>query len=143
MSVCQKGNFSKSEEQRNKFIKRVSSTSRDQAVLPQTLTGKTTNNERQEVTVTETLQFGNTDESPTATTTIESEALGDGNYVITKTEVPEVFGAETFRKTREDITPQKFKAAQEDFYNGTKSGWVGKSQYCFWILENSQNPSSK
>jgi len=111
----EEGEISKSEEQRNKFIKRVSSTSRDQAVLPQTLTGKATNNERQEVTVTETLQFGNTDESPTATKTIESEALGDGNYVITKTEVPEVFGAETYRKIREDITPQKFKAAQEDF----------------------------
>jgi hypothetical protein len=112
--TLEEGEISKSEEQRNKFIKRVSSTSRDQAVLPQTLTGKATNNERQEVTVTETLQFGNTDEGPTATKTIESEALGDGNYVITKTEVPEVFGAETYRKIREDITPQKFKAAQED-----------------------------
>jgi hypothetical protein len=112
--TLEEGEISKSEEQRNKFIKRVSFTSRDQAVLPQTLTGKTTNNERQEVTVTETLQLGNTDEGPTATKTIESEALGDGNYVITKTEVPEVFGAETFRKNREDITPQKFKAAQED-----------------------------
>jgi hypothetical protein len=105
------GELSKSEEQRNKFIKRVSSTSRDQAVLPQTLTGKSTNNERQEVTVTETLQLGNTDETPTATKTVESEALGDGNYVITKTQVDEVFSAITFSKERPDPVPPKFRTA--------------------------------
>ena len=108
------GEISKSEEQRNKFIKRVSSTSRDQAVLPQTLTGKSTNNERQEVTVTETLQLGNTVESPTATKTVESEALGDGNYVITKTEVDELFAGESYQKNKADLTPQKFRASQED-----------------------------
>ena len=112
--TLEEGEISKSEEQRNKFIKRVSSTSRDQTVLPQTLTGKTTNNERQGVTVTETLQEGDTDEIPTATKTVESEALGDGNYVITKTEVEEVFGAETYRKVKEDLTPQKFRGAQEE-----------------------------
>ena len=112
--TLEEGEISKSEEQRNKFIKRISSTSRDQTVLPQTLTGKTTNNERQEVTVTETLQEGDTDEIPTATKTVESEALGDGNYVITKTEVEEVFGAETYRKVKEDLTPQKFRGAQEE-----------------------------
>jgi hypothetical protein len=105
------GELSKSEEQRNKFIKRVSSTSRDQAVLPQTLTGKSTNNERQEVTVTETLQLGNTDETPTATKTVESEALGDGNYVITKTQVDEVFSAITLSKERPDPVPAKFRTA--------------------------------
>ena len=109
--TLEEGEISKSEEQRNKFIKRVSSTSRDQTVLPQTLTGKTTNNERQEVTVTETLQLGNTTEAPTATTTIESEALGDGNYVITKTQVDEVFPAITFSKERPDPVPVKFRAA--------------------------------
>jgi hypothetical protein len=112
--TLEEGEISKSQEQRNKFIKRVSSTSRDQAVLPKTLIGRATNNERQEVTVTETLQLGNTTESPTATTTIESEALGDGNYVVTKTQVAEVFGAETYRKTKDDLTPQKFKAKQEE-----------------------------
>lgn len=108
------GDISRSQEQRNKFLKRVSSTSRDQTVLPQTLLQKATDNDRQEVTITETLQVGNTSEEPSATTTVESEALGDGNYVIRKTEIPEVFGSVVFRKTREDITPQKFKAAQED-----------------------------
>jgi len=108
------GEISRNEEQRNKFLKRVSATSRDQTVLPQTLSQKATDNDRQEVTITETLQLGNTDEVPTATKTVESEALGDGNYVVRKTEVPEVFGAESYRKTREDLTPQKFRASQED-----------------------------
>lgn len=108
------GEISRTEEQRNKFIKRTTATSRDQTVLPKTLTQKATNNERQEVTITETLQLGDTDEVPTATKTVESEALGDGNFVVRKTEVPEVFAGETYRKAKEDITPQKFKAAQED-----------------------------
>ena len=107
--TLEEGEISKSEEQRNKFIKRISSTSRDQAVLPKTLTGKSTNNERQQVTVTETLQLGNTNETPTATTTIESEALGDGNYVITKTSVPNVFSALTLSRERPDPVPQKFR----------------------------------
>jgi hypothetical protein len=111
--VLQDGDISRSEEQRNKFLKRVSSTSRDQTVLPQTLLQKSTDNDRQEVTITETLQVGNTSEVPTATKTIESEALGDGNYVIRKTEVPEVFDSKVFQKTKDDLTPQKFRGAQE------------------------------
>jgi hypothetical protein len=108
------GEISRSEEQRNKFLKRLSATSRDQTVLPQTLLQKSTDNDRQEVTITETLQLGDTNEVPTATKTVSSEALGDGNYVVTKTEVPEVFAGEAYRKTKEDLTPQKFRAAQED-----------------------------
>jgi hypothetical protein len=111
--VLQDGDISRSEEQRNKFLKRVSSTSRDQTVLPQTLLQKATDSDKQEVTITETLQVGNTSEEPSATITIESEALGDGNYVIRKTEVPEVFAGKTFQKTKDDLTPQKFRGAQE------------------------------
>jgi hypothetical protein len=107
------GQISISEEQRNNFLKRVSTTSRDQAVLPQTLIQKATDNDRQTVTLTETLQLGDTSEAPTATKTIESEALGDGNFVVRKTEIPEVFAAKTFQKTKDDLTPQKFRGAQE------------------------------
>jgi hypothetical protein len=107
------GEISRNEEQRNKFLKRVSATSRDQAVLPQTLIQKSTDNDRQEVTITETLQLGDTNEVATATTTISSEALGDGNFVVTKTEVPEVFAGKVFQKTKDDLTPQKFRGAQE------------------------------
>jgi hypothetical protein len=108
------GEISKSQQQQNKFLKRVSTTSRDQTVLPRTLLQKSTDNDRQTVTITETLQSGDTSEAPTATTTISSEALGDGNFVVTRTEIPEVFAGESFRKTKEDSTPQKFRAAQED-----------------------------
>jgi len=107
------GEISRSEQQQNKFLKRVSATSRDQAVLPQTLLQKSTDNDRQEVTITETLQLGDTDEVATATTTISSEALGDGNYVVTKTQVPEVFAGNVFQKIKDDLTPQKFRGAQE------------------------------
>jgi hypothetical protein len=121
--VLGSGEISRSEEQRNKFLKRVSATSRDQTVLPQTLLQKSTNNERQEVTVTETLQSGDTKEVATATKTIESEALGDGNYVVRKTEIPEVFAGEIYRKTKEDLTPQKFRASQEeDIFEETIEG---------------------
>ena len=107
------GEISRTEEQRNKFLKRTTATSRNQTVLPKTLIQKATDNDRQEVTITETLQFGDTNEVATATTTVESEALGDGNFVIRKTQIPEVFSAETFRNVKEDLTPQKFRGAQQ------------------------------
>jgi hypothetical protein len=107
------GQISITEEQRNKFLKRISTTSRDQASLPKTLIQKSTDNDRQTVTITETLRSGDTSEAPTATTTISSEALGDGNFVVTKTQVPEVFAGKVFQKTKDDLTPQKFRGAQE------------------------------
>lgn len=111
MPALASGEISRTEEQRNKFIKRVSATSRDQTVLPQTLVSKSTDNDRQEVTITETLQTGDTEESPTATTTVESDALGDGNYVVRKTKIPEVFSALTLSKERPDPVPQKFRVS--------------------------------
>jgi hypothetical protein len=107
------GEISRTEEQRNKFLKRTTATSRDQTVLPKTLIQKATDNDRQEVTITETLQLGDTDEVPTATKTVESEALGDGNFVVRKTEIPAVFAGRVFQKTKDDLTPQKFRGAQE------------------------------
>lgn len=108
--TLQQGELTRSEEQKNKFIKRVSFSSRDQNVLPKTLLGKATDNDLQAVTITETLQSGDTSEVPTATKTIESEALGDGNYVVRKTEVPEVFAKTILSKERPDTVPQKFRA---------------------------------
>jgi hypothetical protein len=42
------------------------------------------------------------------------EALGDGRTVKTETKVPEVFQNKTITKTKIDLTPEKFKAKQED-----------------------------
>jgi hypothetical protein len=113
LPTLSEGEISRTEEQRNKFIKRTTATSRDQTVLPKTLTQRATDQDRQGVIITETLQLGDTDEAPSATQTIESEALGDGNFIVRKIQAP-VFSAETYRKTKEDLTPQKFRAAQED-----------------------------
>lgn len=103
------GELSKTEQQQTKFVKRISTTTRDQTELPQSLTQKTTDNDGQVATITETLQFGDTEESPTATKIVRSEALGDGNYVVTKTEVPEIFSAKTLSKEKPDPVPQKFR----------------------------------
>lgn len=114
LPTLESGELSKSEQQQTKFVKRISTTSRDQVSFPKSLTQKATDNDKQIVTVTETVQFGDTIETPTATKTIQSESLGDGNYVVTTTEVPEVFSAKSYRKTKDDLTPQKFRGAQED-----------------------------
>lgn len=108
------GDISKSEQQINKFVKRLRSTFRNLLSLPKTLTQKQTNNQGQIVKISETLQRGDTTETPNATKTIQSEALGDGTYVVTKTEIPSVFPNKTIRKTRDDLTPQKFRGAQSD-----------------------------
>jgi hypothetical protein len=105
--------LAKSEQQVNRFIKRISTTERSQK-FPITLTQKETNENQQIVTVTETAQFGDSPETPTATKTISSEALGDGTYLIRKSEIPSVFSAKSFRKTKDDPTPAKFRSREED-----------------------------
>jgi hypothetical protein len=80
------------------------------------LIGKATDEARQLATVT-TQRKGAADyvpPNPTATRTVEVSREDTESLVERVVEVPEVFGAEAYRKTREDITPQKFKAAQED-----------------------------
>jgi hypothetical protein len=80
------------------------------------LIGRATDEARQLATVT-TQRKGATDyvpPNPTATRTVEVSREDAESLVERVVEVPEVFGAEAYRKTREDITPQKFKAAQED-----------------------------
>jgi hypothetical protein len=106
--------ISKTEQQVNIFEKRVSTTERNNPSLPRNLIQKATDNDRQVATITETLRSGDTAEQPTAKKTIQSESLGAGLYLVTKTEVPEVFSSKTFRITREDLTPLKFKAKQQN-----------------------------
>jgi hypothetical protein len=80
------------------------------------LIGKVTDEARQLATVT-IQRKGASDyvpPNPTATRTVEVSREDTESLVERVVEVPEVFGAQAYRKTREDITPQKFKAAQED-----------------------------
>jgi hypothetical protein len=80
------------------------------------LIGKATDEARQLATVT-TQRKGSADyvpPNPTAKRTVEVSREDAESLIERIVEVPEVFGAEAYRKTKEDITPQKFKAAQED-----------------------------
>ena len=105
------GDLTATEQQENKFVKRVRKTKRDIVSLPVTLSQKTTTNEKQVATVTEELQNGDTTETSTATVDIESQALGDGTYVVRKIEVPELFTAESYSAERPDVVPEKFRVA--------------------------------
>lgn len=109
--VLATGELSKTEQQQTKFTKRKRKTSRSTLGLPKSLTQKTTTEVKQVATVTETLQVGDTNEAPTATVNVESEALGDGTYVVRKTQVPEVFDAKLFSTEVPDPAPQKFRIA--------------------------------
>jgi hypothetical protein len=107
--ILSSGQISKSEQQVDKFVKRISSTSRNQTLLPRTLTQKTTNNDLQLANITETLQGGDTTEQPTAKKIIQSEALGDGNYVVRKTEIDNVFDSKLLSVQKTDPIPEKFR----------------------------------
>ena len=108
--VLATGEFSKSEQQQTKFTKRTRKTSRSAQSLPKSLTQTSTTRQKQKATVTETLQVGNTTETPSATVDIESEALGDGTFVVRKTQVPKVFDAKTEVATKPDVVPPRFTA---------------------------------
>lgn len=98
------------ESQLNPDVKLVSSTTRS-FETPTSFSQIATTNTKQLATVTETLQFGDTDEKPTALSDIESRALGDGNYVVTKTVVPELFTENTFSVEKPDVVPEKFRSS--------------------------------
>jgi hypothetical protein len=105
------GEIAESEQQVTKFTKRTRKVSRDTASLPKTLTQTATTNEGLKATVTETLQTGDTVETPSATKSVESEAMGDGTYVVRTTTLPKVFAGQTFSAERPDRAPEKFRAA--------------------------------
>ncbi len=98
------------ESQLNPDVKLVTSTARTVSV-PTSFSQQSTTNSKQLATVTETLQNEDTLEEPTALIDIESQALGDGTYVVRKTEVPELFTEQLFSVDTSDVIPEKFKAA--------------------------------
>ena len=108
------GEFVKSEEQINQFTKRVATTSRS-ITSAVTLNEKVLTPQGQIGARTLTLSSGTQSFTPSATLIDASvEALGDGRTVKTEVEVPNVFPNKTIRKTKPDLTPEKFKAQQED-----------------------------
>lgn len=118
--------FSKSEQQITKHVKRIRKVSRGAGSLPKTLAQKQTTNEGLFASVSEVLQEGDTNETPTATKIIESEAVGDGTYVVRTTTLPEVFNAKVQTTERPDLFPEKFRASfpvktEETILEGTVS----------------------
>jgi len=108
------GEFVKSEEQINQFTKRVATTSRS-ITSAVTLNEKVLTPQGQIGARTLTLSSGTQSFTPSATLIDASvEELGDGRTVKTEVEVPNVFPNKTIRKTKPDLTPEKFKAQQED-----------------------------
>lgn len=103
------GELVASEQQVNQFVKRTQKTRRD-AASSAVLTEKATDNTKLLATVTETFQTGDTDELPSATVDITSNALGDGTYVVTRVEVPELFTASTLSTEKPEYIPTKFQA---------------------------------
>lgn len=103
--------LAKSEQQITKFTKRKRKTSRDVASLPKSLTQILTTNVGLKASVTETLQVGDASDNPTAVLSVESEAVGDGTYIVRKTTLPEVFDEKAVSFTKPDVVPEKFRAA--------------------------------
>jgi len=103
------GEFQASEQQVNVHVKRKSRTKRNITALPKSITQKVTTGEKQVAIITDTLQNGDTAEAPSATKDIQSDALGDGTYVVRKVEVPDLFTAKSITVQRPDPTPDKFR----------------------------------
>jgi hypothetical protein len=110
MPTLAAGDLQVSEQQLNVHVKRKSRTKRNLTTLPKSITQKVTTGEKQVATITDTLQNGDTTETPTATKDIQSDALGDGTYVVRKVEVPELFSAKGFTAQKSDTIPEKFRA---------------------------------
>ena len=107
------GDLESSEQQVNVHVKRKRKTSRDITSLPKTLTQNATNNVKQLVTIKETLQTGEEITPPSATVDVESQALGDGTYVVRTESVASVFPAQSYGAQKRDNIPEKFQADKE------------------------------
>jgi hypothetical protein len=80
------------------------------------LIGQATDNDGQLVTVTTRRKGsdGYVAPNPTATRTVEANREDAESLIERIVDTPQLFGAKVYRKTKEDLTPQKFKAKQED-----------------------------
>jgi hypothetical protein len=108
------GELAASEQQVTKFTKRNKKTSRSTASLPKSLTQTATTNIGLKAAVVETLQVGDTSDTPSATVSVESEAMGDGTYVVRKTTLPEVFDEKAISQKKPEVIPERFRAAVPD-----------------------------
>ena len=138
------GELEATEQQVNVHVKRKRKTRRDPASLPKSLTQKSTTNEKQVATVTQTLQVGDTNQAASATVDIQSEALGDGTYVVRKVEVPELFDAKLHAIQKPDIVPEKFRSTiPTTTFQATKIGQASPPALASGELERSEQQLNK
>jgi hypothetical protein len=110
------------------------------------LIGSITNNEGQLATVTTQRKgaLNYSTPSPTATKTVEV-AREDAESLIERiTETPEVFSAKSYRKIKADLTPQKFRASQQDIvFEQTLEGEVEEPSLGITEFEKSEQQVTK
>ena len=104
------GELAHVETQLDVFLKRVRSVTRGTLPLPVVLFSATTNQQKQYVTITETLKGdNNTPALPSATKDVDIQALGNGLYFQTERDVPTVFAGAEYTQERVDSLPLKYR----------------------------------
>lgn len=118
------GDLFRSEEQTSTFIKRVLRRFRSLVGLPVSLVGKQTDQQKQIVTVTQTLKTAGSDATPTALKDVEVQNLGDGTVLQTQKDISAVFQEKTRQIGTPLVIPERFRAAtgvntKSDIVSGT------------------------
>lgn len=125
MPTLQAGELSRAVQRVTAQKVRTSVVSRPTANLPVSITPDDilVDNDGVIVTRVKTLASGAQTLSVSATTSGSVESLGDGLTVKTQDTKAEVFGNSAFTKTKDDLTPQKFRAAvAEEVTESTTAG---------------------
>ncbi len=105
------GDLSKSEAQTTEFTKRVTTRGRGGISLPVSLAETDTNQEKQVVTKTRTLQLATDSQPPpTATQTVLAKNLGNGQVILEVAAVPEIFSAKSRQIGTELTIPLRFRS---------------------------------
>lgn len=111
LPTLQTGDISASEAQQTLFVKQTSRRSRTAPSYPVTIIESVLTPKGQVATVTSVLSSGaQTASSGAKIESSEVTDLGDGRTVKVTTEVPTLFPEPSFTKSKEDVTPQKFRA---------------------------------
>jgi len=109
--VLATGEIESSEQQATVFTKKLRKTSRA-TPLSKTLTQTATTNDGIKATITETYQTGDdTLTARSALVSVESDALGDGTFVVKKTELASVFDQQAKSAQKPDVIPERYRAS--------------------------------
>ena len=106
------GDLSKRESQLTSFIKRVRTVTRSAITLPVSLINTLTNQVKQLVTQTRTLQTqGTSTAAPDALTDVKVTNLGNGQELEEVETIESVFGQDRFGTEIPDVVPERFRVA--------------------------------